>query len=54
MIGIMLSHLQRLAHSIRTFRKGQYLFHQADMIKTMFWLKQARSGWCADIGMVGQ
>lgn len=36
MIMIMLSYLQLLPHSIRVFRKGHYLFHQGDIITSMF------------------
>ena len=32
----MLKTLYALPHSIRTFRQGQYLFHQGDLIETMF------------------
>jgi CRP/FNR family transcriptional regulator, dissimilatory nitrate respiration regulator len=36
MIGIMLSHLQVLPNITRTFRKGQYLFHQKDRVEWIF------------------
>jgi len=36
MIEIMLDYLRSLPHSMRTFRKGQYLFHQGDPVDLMF------------------
>ena len=36
MIEIMLQHTQTLPHTVRVFRKGQYLFHQGDAVVSMF------------------
>lgn len=36
MIEIMLDYLRSLLHSLRTYRKGQYLFHQCDSVDAMF------------------
>jgi CRP/FNR family transcriptional regulator, dissimilatory nitrate respiration regulator len=36
MIVIMLEYLLNLPNSLRTYRKGQYLFHQGDTINEMF------------------
>jgi CRP/FNR family transcriptional regulator, dissimilatory nitrate respiration regulator len=36
MIEIMLGHVQTLPHTVRVFRKGQYLFHQGDAVVSMF------------------
>jgi len=36
MIVIMLEYLQNLPYMARTYRKGQYVFHQGDKIDTMF------------------
>jgi CRP-like cAMP-binding protein len=43
MIEIMLEHFQVLPHTQRTFRKGQYLFHQGDSVVSMFLIESGEA-----------
>jgi CRP-like cAMP-binding protein len=38
MIVIMHQHFANLPHSVRTFRKNQYLFHQGDLVGSLFFI----------------
>jgi CRP-like cAMP-binding protein len=43
MIEIMLEHIQILPQRHRTFRKGQYLFHQGDSVVSMFLIESGEA-----------
>ncbi len=43
MIEIMLKFFQALPHARRTFRKGQYLFHQDDPVVSMFLIESGEA-----------
>jgi CRP/FNR family transcriptional regulator, dissimilatory nitrate respiration regulator len=43
MIEIMLNFFQALPHARRTFRRGQYLFHQRDPVVSMFLIESGEA-----------
>lgn len=43
MIDIMFTLVQVLPHRIRIFRKGQYLFHQGDVVASMFLIESGEA-----------